>query len=407
MNLKHFTLYLCCFICWCSFSQMDQYSYKRELQNPTEQWHKVLLPTDIFGALSSDLSAIRIYGLIGVKDTIEAPYILQRSSGKIVSNEVDFKIINTSYNKKGYYFTMEVPTKETINQMTLSFQQQNFDWKLTVEGSQNNKEWFTLAANYRILSIKNELTDYQFTKVTFPDAQYRYFRLFIKSKEKPILRKTKLMLHEVTNVNYNDYAIKSIKAVEKKQAKQTEIAIDLEQSSAISFLKIDIKETFDYYRPVTIKYITDSIKTEQGWNYNYRTLTSGVLNSIEKNEFKFNSTILKKLKIIIYNNDNEPLTINTVGVKGYVHELVTRFTKPATYYLVYGNNKARKPSYDLNRLKIPDTLTTLKLGNELIIEKRELPATEPLFKNKIWLWIVITIVILLLGGFSIKMMRKD
>ncbi len=115
-------------------------------------------------------------------------------------------------------------------------------------------------------------------------------------------------------------------------------------------------------------------KTEKGWIYNYQTLTRGTLSSIEKNEFKFERSILQKLKISIHNFDNEPLTFDSITVKGYVHQLVARFKEPAAYFLTYGNKNATKPNYDIKRFvsKIPDSLTLLNLGEEQLIDKKEI-----------------------------------
>lgn len=96
-------------------------------------------------------------------------------------------------------------------------------------------------------------------------------------------------------------------------------------------------------------FIKDSLKTEQGWKYNYRTLTNGTLNSIEKNDFKFTGRTVQKLKIYINNHHNQPLKIKDIALKGYNHELVARFIEPASYYLTYGNKRVARPNYDIER----------------------------------------------------------
>ena len=113
--------------------------------------------------------------------------------------------------------------------------------------------------------------------------------------------------------------------------------------------------------------------------------------------------------MLIHNNDNQPLSIGEIEVKGYVHELVARFTEPASYFLTYGNNNARKPQYDIDRFtnKIPEEITMLDLGDEQKIDKEELSVIEPLFKNKTWLWLIMATIILLLGWFSFNMIRKN
>lgn len=408
MRIKSYT-WLLLFLCSYSYGQMEQYNYKRELTEVSEQWHKVVLPNDIFGKVSSNLSDIRIFGLTEDNDTIEVPYIIKKATEKISSKQVAFKMLNTSSNSKGYYFTFKIPTTEAINQIKLEFEQQNYDWKLKLEGSQNQQEWFTITDNYRILSIKNKATDFQFTNLVFPSSKYRFFRLQITSNETPILTTASIEHQEITSGIYRNYSITNVSTKENKSTKQTEIYVELPMPVPVSCVNINIKDAFDYYRPVTIKYLDDSLNTEKGWKYIYRTLTSETLNSIEKNEFKFSSVTLKKLKIIINNQDNQALTIDSIQIKGYVHELIARFTEPASYFLTYKNNKAEKPHYDINRFshKIPPNLTAIAIGDELVINKGEVSVTKPLFQNKNWLWVIMSVIILLLGWFSLKMMRKD
>jgi len=180
MKLKNkINIILLLFFCTFSYAQMNQYNYKRELQSNTEPWHTIILPEEIFKKVSPNLFDIRIYGINSSNDTIEASYMLQLKKEKIVDTNVNFKLLNSSHNEKGYYFTLEVPTEDAINELKLDFNQQNFDWKINLEGSQNQQEWFTITNDYRILSIKNSETNFQFTKITFPTSKYRFFRLLI------------------------------------------------------------------------------------------------------------------------------------------------------------------------------------------------------------------------------------
>ncbi|MFK5958267.1 MAG: DUF3999 family protein [Lutibacter sp.] len=392
-----------------SFGQMQQNNYKRELQGINNTWHKVILPEEIFEKVAPNLNDIRIYGITSKNDTLEASYLLQTKTEKLINKEVNFKIINSSHNKNGYYFTFEVVSRKTINQLKLNFKQLNFNWKLNLEGSQNQLQWFTIINDYRILSITNKETNYQFTKLNFPSSKYHYLRLLIKGKEKPELSNVKITSHEIYNGSYNTYSIEKIKKVQKKEQKVTILEIDLKSTVPVSSVKIKVKNTFDYYRPITIQYVSDSVKSEMGWISNYQTLTRGTLNSFEKNEFKFKSRILKKIKITIYNSDNSPLTIDTITVKGYIHQLIVRFTKPAKYFLTYGNKKASKPNYDIERFisKIPDTLALLNLGKEQLIIKKKIQERKPLFINKNWLWAIMFVIIVLLGWFSVKMIKSN
>jgi len=394
--------------CTYAYGQMADYGFKRELTGISEPWHRIVLPDDIFGKVAPSLHDIRIFGITENNDTIEAPYLLRLATGQTSETQIAFKTLNVSRDDSGYYFTFEIPTTAPVNQIKLDFKQQDFDWKVRLEGSQDQNNWFTIVDDYRIVSIKNDLTDFQFTTLAFPQSQYRFLRLLIKSDTQPDLIAASVIRDETKAGTYSTYPVKSSDIKENTKAKQTEIDVALALPVPISRLKVHVSDTFDYYRPVTIQYLADSFQTEKGWKYRYATLTSGILNSIDENEFNFRSTITDRLKILIHNQDNSPLAIDTIHVAGYVHELVVRFAKEATYYLTYGKKDASKPHYDIGRFaeKIPTTLTKVALGNEQVIEKEGDRTIGPLFENKAWLWAAMTVIILLLGWFSVKMMRS-
>ncbi|MFT5338004.1 MAG: hypothetical protein ACI9YL_002020, partial [Luteibaculaceae bacterium] len=381
---------------------------KREIKGVQDQWHKIILPNDIFGKTEPDFSDIRIFGLTERNDTIEAPYIIRVNSEKKTRKDVAFKTLNAVHNDLGHYFTFEIPTQEPINQIKLNFKQENFDWRVTLECSQDQSEWFTLIENYRILAIKNEETNYTFTKLAFPSSKHRFYRVLIKSQDQPKLSFVTIAQNEITPGLFSNYEVQEIRTKENKHTHQNEIDVALLSPVPVSHIKISVSDTVDFFRPVTIMCLTDSFRTDKGWKYNYRTLATGALNSVELNDFEFSSTRVQQLKIRIDNRDNQPLTIDGIHPRGYVHELVTRFTEEGNYYLTYGNKEATKPRYDIARFsdKIPEKLTVLSLGEELPIVKKENPVTEPLFKNKAWLWVIMIVIMLILGLFTLKMVRS-
>ncbi len=394
--------------CQFGFCQIQEFKYTRELNGVTEQWHRIVLPDELFSRASQGLNDLRIFGITEDQDTIEAPYFLRLTTEKISNKTVAFNQLNESHNDEGYYYTFEIPTTEAINQIELDFNKKNFDWKVNLEGSQDQNNWFTVLENYRILSIKNSLTDYQFTRLSFSDSKYRFFRLLVKSKKNPDLQNASISQYESSKGQFRNYDTDIKHNEENKNSNQTIMSVSLAAPARISSLSIKVGNTYDYYRPVTIQQLVDSIETEQGWRYQYSTLTSGTISSLEPNYFRFPSTTLQQLKIIISNQDNEPLTIDSIQAHGYIHELVARFTSPAKYYLVYGDPLSDNPQYDIDRFKsnIPKELVVLEPGPEQVVITSQEEEINPLFVNKNWLWGVMIAIIFLLGWFSLRMMRK-
>lgn len=390
-------------------AQTSPYRYKREVKGVNTTWHSLAIPNEVFKNAQSGLADLRIFGVKG-KDTVEVPYILEESADQVTDRETPFNIINQTSNANGFFYTFQASAAARINQIKLSFKEENFDWKVKLEGSNDNKEWFTILNNYRILSIKNSNTDYKFTQLDFPTAKYSYFRIAIKANEQPQLNAAKILKTDTLKGVYAAIAYKSYQLLNDAKNKQSIIEVALASPTPLSYLKINTQSDFDFYRAFKIEYATDSFKTDKGIQYNYVPLFDGTISSLETPEFNFTSTFVNRLKITIENNDNKPLRLNSIALKGPVYELIGRFDDATlNYALYYGNKEANAPVYELKNFenKIPMEIAPLSVGAEQInpaftLEK----VTAPLFENKFWLWGLIGIIIALLGFFSYKMLRN-
>lgn len=389
-------------------AQTSSYKFKRDISGVNSIWHSIKLPEQLYAAENNGFQDLRIFGVNG-KDTTEVPYLLKQRVDQFISKEVDFKIINKSSDLGLYYFTFQANAATTINQINLSFKQSNFDWQATLEGSNDNLKWFSILKDYRILSIKNNDTDYQFTKLSFPDSKYQYFRMVLKSPVQPELLEAKIFKTDTINGTYQDVKYKAYNLYNDAKAKETVITVDLTRLMPVSNLKIDVNNDFDFYRSFKIEYATDSVKTEKGMQYYYAELYNGTLSSLEPSTFNFPNTIASRLKITIQNNDNRPLSISGLELKGNIFELVARFDNPTlNYALYYGNNTVAAPNYELEKFesKIPSVIAALTIGKEQQNPAYAEKIEKPLFENKAWLWVLMAVIIALLGWFSFKMLRN-
>ena len=297
----------------------------------------------------------------------------------------------------------------TINQIHLNFKQKNYDWRIKLEGSNDQQNWFTVVDHYRILSIKNDQTDYQFNKIVFPDSKYNYYRIGIPANEKPLLKSAKMILMESSHSLLTHYALKRVLITQDKRRKQTIIDLELKTSVPVSKLKIGINDNLDYYRPMQIEYLTDSFKTDKSWYFNYGEAAGNtILSSVDQRNFELNGCVTNKLRLTIDNRDNLPLKYGTFIVEGYKNILITRMSEPARYYLCYGKKNSLKPEYDIEQFsyKISTMANKTTLGNKEFTDHTKTVNTEPLFKNKAWLWGIMILIIGLLGWFTLKMMKK-
>ena len=388
-----------------SFAQTEDFMFKRKIENTSETWHKIILPEASFGQLKADFSDIRIFGNGG---KIEAPYILKSSENHISEVAIPFQMINVSSRNSEYFYTFELSENKQINQIKLNFSQENFDWKIDLEASNNQSEWFSVLKNYRILSIKNSQTDYKFTQVDFPDSKYKFYRIKIKASEQPKLTEAKIWEQKKNDGDFKISDIKSQKKEIDSKQKLSIIYLELQHKVPVSSVNISVSNTFDYYRPITIEVLKDSIETEKGWHFSYETIANETLSSLNKNGFSLGNTLAKKLKITIENGSNQPLDIKNIEVKNSIYYLLARFTEKADYSLFYGNPKASNTNYDIENFQdnIPKNPKELQLGNEEKNPDFKNVTQSPLFENKIWLWALMGIIIVVIGYFSLKMLRE-
>jgi hypothetical protein len=203
------------------------------------------------------------------------------------------------------------------------------------------------------------------------------------------------------------YDLENQSIINDKINKKTIIDVTIKNYSPVSNVAVFVKDRTDYYRPFTVKYLSDSVHFEKGWKYKFALLTSGMLNSMEKNTFECTPAVFKKMSIVIENNDNQPLKIDSVLVYGPIYSLIARFDRQdIPYYLYYGNQSIGSPQYDITFFKTPQSITPVTPDTEEILLSDKSSGVTPLFQNKIWLWAILLLVILLLGWFGFKMISN-
>ncbi|MFM2291231.1 MAG: hypothetical protein RIS29_1044 [Bacteroidota bacterium] len=400
-------------IVWSSLlpAQMNTYSYKRSLHAVQALWNKIELPDSVYGRLQSGFNDLRIYSIDARrKDTLEMPYILSDDWQKPEEHYQAYHIINRSSVGNLHYFTIQVDGNFPMNRIQLNFEQTNFDWRLQLEGSHDQKQWFTLQENYRLVAIQNELTDYRFSTVDFSESVYRYYRVCIRANEKPRLKDM-----QVTHISHTQqvlrlYAIISNRISTDRRKRQTVIELNLPVALPVNQLRIKVKDKVDYYRPMIIEYQTDSFRTEKSWYYNYEVALEGtMLSSLDSQIFRFPRCITRQLRITIDNQDNQLLTFTGFEVAGIPVSLIARINRAGNCYLCYGRKDAAAPQYDLLNFgrKIPLPLHLVQVGSEQAMHTTILNTAHPLFENKLWLWLIMGVIITLLIVFSLKMLKKS
>lgn len=392
-------------ISWLGYFSYGQGYYEHSIIGVSDQWHRVDLPDEIFGRLDHSFNSIRVISKEKNTTELEQPYLLVKDQPRTIMHPVPSTIINQTRKGNDYYFTFEISDEPMLSRIHLDFENNDFDWKILLEGSIDQKEWFTIIEDYRILALPGK---YQFTQLDFPAVNYPFLRVKINSQQKPILNAVTINSAVVTAGECENWLPKTIHHQPISNTKKSELLIDLGKVVPVSYLKIKPNSPYDYYRNFKISFLRDSLKTEAGWRERWSSAGSGTLSSFGNNVFPMDEILTSKIKLTIQNKDNQMLDIPSVEVKGAKHFLLVRFDGKPPYALQYGDRNLKYPEYDLVSFKknIPSKPTPVKLEKAIYKKIIEENKSKPIFSNSIWLYLLMGMTMLILGGFTLSMMRN-
>lgn len=208
----------------------------------------------------------------------------------------------------------------------------------------------------------------------------------------------------------------SMKVKENRQEKLTEITVDLPQHAPVHTVRIHVADKLNYRRHfflMTRVHSDRSKPVKEPYIYDY--VTENDLRSGKNNSFSIDTQFAEQFRILIHNDDNAPLTIDSISVEGPAYQLMARFPADGNYLLVYGNPNALAPSYDIVNFPIPGHGIPVDVGGELKLPLKPSPQApkatattekEPGISHQTWLYILMGVLIVLIGAFTLSMMRS-
>ncbi|MDO5607859.1 MAG: DUF3999 family protein [Capnocytophaga sp.] len=391
-----------------SIAQWQSYDYWQELAGVKHGgWYAITLTDSIYERLQSGTNDLRIIGITPQKDTLTAPYLLETKTADAITRQIDYQIINSSKSSEGYYYTIRPKKKQDLNHIELQLDNRNFDWKIHLEGSNDQKQWFTLLSDYRIVAVHNADVDFRYTSLSIPTSEYAYYRLFFPTEEVVKLRKANVLMTQSVPQQLTEYTPQQVRYEDTKQ-KRTVIELTLPNVLPVSEIQIRVPDTPYYFRQYYIETAKDSSHINQNTRYHYYVKNQGVIHSEKENTFALDNSLAKKIRLIIQNDDNQPLSQLQISVRGKPYKIITRIdAADADYYLIYGKKQENSPRYDIQKFsdKIPEQPTSLTLKKTIRMQAHQ--DTVSRTTNPFVMWIATAIIVVIIIFFSIKMLREN
>ena len=299
------------------------------------------------------------------------------------------------------------------NEIELFTPEDNFDRNVLIEGSVDGDIWVFLRENARIFDFTTDDSDFgsKETRISYPTNSFSYLRVSILGEESYILpiNGAKAYFTSQMPLTERDVNIDSITMDEDSEAKVTNWVLDL-GSSGIPTSRLDIHSPQkNFHRNVSIEGSDNGVDWElvshTDFIYSYSTPT------FVGNKFSavYPETRYRYYKLKVFNDNNDSLQISEFKSQGFGRKLIF-FARPDVEYAVYyGNDKATKPSYELDHIVRHLDTENLPLGildGQMKNPDYNLPA-EPFTERYSWFMpVVISLTTLVIGFFLANVSRQ-
>lgn len=406
-NLRKAVTVLLTIFALSSNGQGYQWEAKLEQKPANNGFYSVALAPSVTCLLESGYSNLRLID----KNGKEVPYLIKH---EVALKEKEF-FKPYSLNKKEIRpgccteLVLQNPEKKKINNLTLVIKNAEVFKEARLSGSDDMSTWYSVKDKFYLTSISAGKETSELSFVNFPLSDYRYFKIEINdSATAPInilaagyydLKAQRGKYREIANINFT---------VKDSSDKRSYIHIDLKNEHYVDNMVFNVEGSRFFKRSCVL-----SVKQIQQLKRNktkelFIPIQTFDLSSGRSNTVNLNSLKTKDLYLTIENEDNQPLKIHSIQAFQLASYLVADLKKNEEYKLKVGPADMPAPSYDVKYFadSIPSNLAMIDSEHPTLVQQRTAAADSgSFFTSRIFIWVSIILVILLLGYMSIAMVK--
>ncbi len=386
--------------CICAVAQTGTYQWQSPIPGlQGEGYYRLLLSPDVRARAASDGADLRLVDSAGNY----VPYLLRTEMP--VSQAQDLTVLPSKSTTDAKFETIIIENRDAqpLAQLVLTLRNKAQSTYAQLSGSDDENQWFDISSNI-ILSPSSEMQADTFDQqISFPPVKYKKLRLTIKlNKVIPInIIKAAIVKPLLTNGRYT--AIPAPVISQRDSGKKTYVWLEYKEAYTIDRLNVAVSGSRFYHRQVNLYTRDTSGWMEQG---------TAMLSSTSGNEISVNVRT-KHLRLVIENEDNTALQVQAAEGLQLNTYLIGYLDADRNYYVVFGNNKATRPTYDIAYFEDSIKKSVLKeISCGPISANKIIPNTEPAKKasaikgmNKWWIWPVLIAILALLLYFTLKVSK--
>jgi hypothetical protein len=375
----------------------SSFQYKSILSDiKSAGFYKVVLPPAIVAKSKNELNDIRILNDKGN----QVPYVLKSDKPEFQEkNFIEFPILGIKREAdKQTHIVIQNKTNKTVNELLLVIKNTDAERTVTLSGSDDQKQWFVIKEHISLSNVFIREQDRFVQSLNFPTSSYNFFELIINGKDLLPVNVVRVGVYEDVLRNGGFVSIPDPTIIQKDSSdKLSYISLTFNESYLVNKLQLHVQGPKFFRRHITIH-------MDEAFNYslNDYILSSGV-------DASYNINIkAKKILLIIDNQDNPPITLQSV--KAYqLNKYLLAYLEPAIKYeLVFGDSTVSAPKYDLEFFKdsLNNTVSEVRSGPINKIDAIKNISKQAGNKSMLTLWIIIVAVLALLLILTFRMTKE-
>lgn len=427
----------------------EVYRFSRNVTGPDGERQALLaIPLDaaVYAASNADFSDLRLFDAAGV----ETPYWLQKMAGqKTVTTRMPSASETSGLHKTGtdsIVISQDLKADASnIDGLTVVTPQRDFEYVLQVQGSENGQDWHILADKALIYDYSRFMR-IGHTDVALPANRDRHFKIVIAQavethaaelleltrtlqgdtelqrtekidlQRQPLhIERIELWHNETETVAHAerifDYPVSGFNISQDAEHKTTLVEIQTQNQPLSGF-------TLEIASPSFSRRAEVQVPRKHGIETRMQTLAQGTLSALHFQDINRNDTRigfpeqhLPNYRVVLYNQDNPPLSISNIVASGPGYQLVFLAQPGQSYQLRYGADKVSAPRYDTAPIQ-----TVLSAGYQAVVANLGPEISSPaqparfdffqLIDSRLFLGLAIGLMVLVLGWSLYKVSAR-
>ncbi len=366
--------------------------------------HQILINPEVRSASQNNLDFVRIFD----SKNNEAPYVFYEGKSSNSSSK-NFNIISkTAVPNVATSIIISNENALNIDHLTLKIANTDVDKKYNINGSNDQKEWFGLVINQKVIGLNDAGENFVERDFAFPLNNYKFLKIDFIDKNSLPINILGASLEENHSVNQSKIELQNFtqKIDTDKKSKQTKITITFPNPQVIDGIGFEISSPSYFLRDARILINKSRVYKKLTKNY-IENISAFQLNSKSKNRFDVQSFFAKEFIIEIDNQDNQALGINKINLFQSPVSILTDLKSNENYTLKIDSTWPA-PQYDLinSGIDVNQNYPVATISNLEKIEQSQSKETAKSFwQTPLFMWICIILAVAIIGYFAVGMIK--